>query len=65
VDLKVPLVTRRLAPLLLSGDTPVWVGGFRLDDRFKVTDDTKKVLRVSLSPLLAPEGNQTETIHNP
>jgi tRNA(Ile)-lysidine synthase len=48
VDLKVPFTVRRSTPILLSGDTPVWIGGFRIDDRFKVRADTKKILQVTL-----------------
>jgi tRNA(Ile)-lysidine synthase len=48
VDLKVPLEQRRSTPILCSEDTPVWVCGFRIDDRFKVTPDTKRVLKLTL-----------------
>ncbi|MEJ2068730.1 MAG: tRNA lysidine(34) synthetase TilS, partial [Deltaproteobacteria bacterium] len=46
IDLKVPSETRALTPLLTSRDNIVWVCGYRVDDRYKVTDDTKKVLKV-------------------
>jgi tRNA(Ile)-lysidine synthase len=48
VDLKVPFRVRRTTPLLLSGDTPLWLCGFRMDDRFKVHPETRKILQVSL-----------------
>jgi tRNA(Ile)-lysidine synthase len=48
VDLKVPLEQRRSTPILWCGDTPVWVCGFRIDDRFKVTPETKTVLKITL-----------------
>jgi tRNA(Ile)-lysidine synthase len=48
VDLKVPLEQRRSTPILFCGDTPVWVCGFRIDDRFKVTPETKTVLKITL-----------------
>jgi tRNA(Ile)-lysidine synthase len=51
VDLKVPSTVRQSTPILLSGDTPVWICGFRIDDRFKVNPNTKKILQVTLSPL--------------
>jgi tRNA(Ile)-lysidine synthase len=50
VDLKVPLEQRHSTPILCSDDTPVWVCGFRIDDRFKVTSETKRVMKLSLSP---------------
>jgi tRNA(Ile)-lysidine synthase len=48
VDLKIPLTLRRSTPILLSGDTPVWICGFRIDDRFKVRPDTQKILKITL-----------------
>jgi tRNA(Ile)-lysidine synthase len=49
VDLKVPLEQRYLTPILCCDDTPVWVCGFRIDDRFKVTPETGKVMKLVLS----------------
>lgn len=49
VDLKVPSSLRRSTPILLSGGKTVWVCGYRIDDRFKVTEDTRRILRVVLS----------------
>ena len=48
VDLKVPMDERRSTPILCCDDTPVWVCGFRIDDRFKVTPETTKVLKFTL-----------------
>jgi len=51
VDLKVPLEQRHSTPILCCDDTLVWVCGFRIDDRFKVTAETKNVVKVVVSPL--------------
>jgi tRNA(Ile)-lysidine synthase len=51
IDLKVPSKKRALTPILTSGDKVVWVCGYRIDERFKVTAGTKRVLRVRLSQL--------------
>jgi len=48
VDLKVPLEQRYSTPILCCDDKPVWVCGFRIDDRFKVTSETKRILKVSV-----------------
>ncbi len=48
VDLKVPMEQRHSTPILCCDDTPVWVCGFRIDDRFKVTSDAKRVLKITL-----------------
>lgn len=44
ISRKVPRERRRFIPLLLSGDDIIWVVGERIDDRFKVTDATTRIL---------------------
>jgi hypothetical protein len=34
---------------LVSHDTPVWICGLRIDDRFKLTSETKRVLKATIS----------------
>jgi len=44
IDQKVPLHKKDSIPLLVNGnDEIIWVGGYRPDNRYKVTDNTKKV----------------------
>ena len=47
IDLKVPSKVRAQTPVLIYRDTPIWVCGLRIDDRFKVTPDTDKILKVT------------------
>lgn len=49
VDLKIPSGKRASTPILLSQGTPVWLCGLRIDDRFKVTPETKSILKVTLT----------------
>ncbi|OGW32892.1 MAG: hypothetical protein A2X59_03400 [Nitrospirae bacterium GWC2_42_7] len=46
VDEKVPRDERDSVPVVLSGDDIVWIAGYRADERFKVTEKTKKFLRL-------------------
>lgn len=46
-DEKVDVVSKSTQWLLCSGDDIVWVVGKRADDRFKITDSTTKILRIS------------------
>ena len=46
VDEKVPRDERDRIPLVLSGEDIIWIAGYRQDDRFKVTDETKKILKL-------------------
>src|SRR5579859_2323516 len=46
VNQKVPAEQRDEWPLLMCGEEIVWVAGLRMDERYKVTDDTRQVMRL-------------------
>jgi tRNA(Ile)-lysidine synthase len=48
IDLKVPSEQRTLTPLVISGDSIVWICGYRIDERFKVTEQTKRRLKITM-----------------
>jgi tRNA(Ile)-lysidine synthase len=48
IDHKIPLSRRAKCPVLLSADSIIWVMGLRIDERFKVTNSTKKILKIEL-----------------
>jgi tRNA(Ile)-lysidine synthase len=43
---KIPKEKRRQIPLLVSHRDIIWVVGYRIDDRYKVTKETNRVLKV-------------------
>jgi tRNA(Ile)-lysidine synthase len=44
IGLKIPLHKKSTIPLIINGNGDIiWIGGLRLDDRYKVTENTKKV----------------------
>ncbi|MDZ7289863.1 MAG: tRNA lysidine(34) synthetase TilS [candidate division KSB1 bacterium] len=47
-DLKVPLHRRHTTPVLECGDDIIWICGYRIDDRFKITPATRVVLHLQL-----------------
>jgi tRNA(Ile)-lysidine synthase len=47
VDMKIPSDARSRIPVLAQGDQLVWVCGLRMDDRFKVTPSTRRVLKIA------------------
>lgn len=47
---KVPLAQRPLIPLFFSGETLVWIGGWRMADGVKAGPDTRNLLSVLLAP---------------
>ena len=48
IDSKIPLTLKQDVLILKSGGEIVWIVGYRLDERFKVTPDTKKMLRLQV-----------------
>ena len=53
IDMKIPQSWRERVPLvcsagqgLPSGGQIAWVAGYRIDDRYKVTEETKRVLKI-------------------
>jgi tRNA(Ile)-lysidine synthase len=48
IDLKVPVTEKEKVLLLLSGDEIMWVMGFRIDDRYRVTSRTSRILVITV-----------------
>ncbi len=48
IDLKVPVTKKEQVLLLLSGGDIMWVMGYRIDDRFRVSSGTGKILVLTL-----------------
>ncbi len=48
IDQKIPIHEKENTWLLCSGKKIVWIMGLRLDNRFKVTPDTKQVLKIEM-----------------
>lgn len=44
IDLKIPVPEKEKILLLLSDGRVMWVMGYRIDDRFKITDQTSRIL---------------------
>ena len=50
-DHKIPRHERPAVPLLVSGETIVWVVGYRIGERAKVSEDSKSILKVEAGRL--------------
>jgi len=49
IDNKVPKSNRDLIPILVDGDGKIiWIVGMRLDERVKITSNTKKALHINI-----------------
>ncbi|MDF1671877.1 MAG: tRNA lysidine(34) synthetase TilS [Vicingaceae bacterium] len=44
IDNKMDVITKQKTKLLIQNNQIIWVVGFRIDDTFKITENTKKVL---------------------
>ncbi len=51
VDEKIPREERDSIPLLINNNEIVWVIGYRVDERYKVDKNTKRVLKFEIKPL--------------
>lgn len=48
IDEKVPLHKKEDIWLLCSGQKIIWIMGYRLDNRYKITDDTKSIIKIEI-----------------
>jgi len=48
VDEKIPQALRGTIPVIESNGRIVWLAGWRLDERAKITKTTKKIVRLEL-----------------
>ena len=46
IDARIPHNWRDHIPIVISGNSVLWVTGYRIDERVKVSDDTKRILRL-------------------
>lgn len=49
IDTKIPVTLKNSIPIFESGGEIMWVGGYRLDGRFKVAEDSWEVLKVRIN----------------
>jgi len=48
IDEKVPLSVRKNTLLLLDRESVIWIAGMRLSERVKITDKTRRILKVEI-----------------
>lgn len=54
VDEKVPVPEKEGIWILASGKKIVWIMGYRIDNRFRITSSTSRVLRLRIQPDIRP-----------
>jgi tRNA(Ile)-lysidine synthase len=50
IDRKIPKFERPRIPLLISGEIIAWIVGYRIDERVKITSETKRMLKIEVNP---------------
>jgi len=50
IDSKIPRHMRDSIPLIAKGNEVVWVIGYKISDKFKVTENTKSILKLEFKP---------------
>ncbi|MCB0408713.1 MAG: tRNA lysidine(34) synthetase TilS [Flavobacteriales bacterium] len=50
IDQKVDVLTKRTIKILAQNNQIIWIEGFRIDEQFKITNQTKNVLLINSSP---------------
>ena len=47
-DLKINNMLKKNIPLVCKGNDIVWIAGYRLDDKYKISDKTKKIYKLEI-----------------
>jgi tRNA(Ile)-lysidine synthase len=52
INKKISIADKQHIPILINGDgNIIWIAGYRLDERFKITDETEKIITFELKKL--------------
>jgi tRNA(Ile)-lysidine synthase len=51
IDKKIPVNLKQRIPVILSEESIIWVVGYRMDERFRVTPDSRNLLTISFEPI--------------
>jgi len=62
IDQKIPRNLRGRVPILTDANDILWIVGYRIDDRFRITANTKKQLAVTAIPNYETEHRQNTAI---
>ena len=48
IDRKIPQIKRKNIPLLVDGESVIWIAGMRMSERVKITNKSKEILKVEI-----------------
>ena len=52
IDLKLSTTLKREIPIVCNQDQIIWIAGYRLDDKYKVTEKTKLFYKLELKKII-------------
>ena len=58
IDMKIPRDQRNKIPVIAADQEIVWVVGYKISDKFKVTENTKRVLKLDYKTIQTPEAGE-------
>jgi len=58
IDAKIPRAWRERVPIVCSPEQVLWVVGWRIDERVKITENTKKILRLKFERVSGADGKR-------
>jgi tRNA(Ile)-lysidine synthase len=50
IDKKIPVNLKKRIPVILSGESIIWVVGYRIDERFKYTPESSQLVKITYMP---------------
>ena len=51
IDNKVPVMTRDTVPIITMSGQPIWIMGFRIDDRIRISEETTNLLMIKFEAI--------------
>lgn len=57
ISRKIPLEDRQQIPLVISGNDILWVAGHRIDEKYKLGDSTRNVLKITVKKTCQPSSD--------
>ena len=57
ISRKIPLEDRRHIPLLLSGNDIIWIVGHRIDEHYRLQNNTRNVLKITVKKTCQPSSD--------
>jgi len=48
IDEKIPKEKRKKIPIISDDDNIIWIGGYRMNNKYRITEETKNKTRIEI-----------------